>query len=55
MSNENKKAQSEHKPEEQPTLPIAQVELSDEELKQVVGGINIRKSGGDNDPSIIAI
>ena len=40
MSNENKKVQNEQKPEQQPATPAAQVELSDEELKQVVGGFN---------------
>jgi mersacidin/lichenicidin family type 2 lantibiotic len=55
MSNENKKVQTERKPEQQPATPAAQVELSDEELKKVVGGITIRKSGGDQEPGIIAI
>ena len=45
MSNENKRVQNERKPEQQPTTPAAQVELSNEELKHVTGG-GIRVPGG---------
>jgi mersacidin/lichenicidin family type 2 lantibiotic len=52
MSNENQKNEKKQE-KKQSTTPAAQVELSDEELEQVVGGM--RKAGGDPQPSIIAI
>ncbi|HEY7347908.1 MAG TPA: hypothetical protein VH599_06270 [Ktedonobacterales bacterium] len=36
MSNENQK--TENKQDEQPAMPTAQVELTDEQLEQVTGG-----------------
>ena len=36
MTNEN--TNSENKQEKQPTLPAAQIELTDEQLEQVTGG-----------------
>jgi mersacidin/lichenicidin family type 2 lantibiotic len=38
MANKNQKI--ENKPEEQPTTPAPQVELTDEQLEQVTGGFN---------------
>jgi bacteriocin-like protein len=38
MTNEGKQAQREKKPEERPATPLVQIELTEEDLKQVVGG-----------------
>jgi len=48
MKNENQKSQNqpEQQPSEQPTAPVKPVELTDEELGQVVGGIGSSTGGG---------
>ena len=40
----NEYAKNEHKPEEQPAKPTAQVDLTDEQLEQVTGGSIIMDS-----------
>jgi len=55
MANKNQKheKQPEQQPSEQLTTPVAQVELTDEQLEQVVGGC--RKAGGDRPSESLTI